>query len=124
MLGSLRCSRVLVVALVAAALAALAMPAFAAADWGAIAVSPRTGKFGVSYDYPTAGRAKRRAVHECHQLGCRAAVWVFDGYAALVLKTDGVFVAGVGKTRNLAFLRARERAHEATAKRYAWVYSG
>ena len=123
MLGSLRRSRVLVVAMTAAAVAALAIPAFAAADWGAIAVSSRTGKVGVAYDYPTVGRAKQRAIHECHQLGCRAAVWVFDGYAALVLKRSGVFVAGVGKTRNLAFAKARERAHE-EARRIAWVYSG
>jgi Domain of unknown function (DUF4189) len=124
MLGSLRRTRVLVVAMAAVAVLVLAVPAFAAADWGAIAISPRTGKVGVAYDYPTAGRAKHRAIHECHQLGCRAAVWVFDGYAALVLKRNGVFVAGVGKTRNLAYLKARERAHDGSAKRYAWVYSG
>ncbi len=103
---------------------ALATPALAAADWGAIAVSPRTGKVGVSYDYPSAHRAKKRALHECHQLGCRVAVWVANQYAALVLKHDGVFVAGVGRTKNLAFAKARERAHDPTAKRWAWVYSG
>ncbi|HEY2479222.1 MAG TPA: DUF4189 domain-containing protein [Solirubrobacterales bacterium] len=103
---------------------ALAAPALAAADWGAIAVSPRTGKIGVAYDFGSSGHAKRRALHECHQLGCRVAVWVFDGYAALVLKHNGVFVAGVGRTRNLAFPKARERAHEPVAKRYAWVFSG
>ena len=104
--------------------AGLAAPAFAAADWGAIAVSPRTGKVGVSYDYPTAHRAKQRALHDCHQLGCRVAVWVANQYAALVLKRNGVFVAGVGPTKNLAFAKARERAHEPTAKKYAYVYSG
>lgn len=124
MLGSLRRTRVLVLALIAAAAMALAAPAFAAADWGAIAVSPRTGKVGVAYNFSSAHHAKQRALHECHQLGCRAAVWVFDGYAALVLKRNGVFVAGVGRTKNLAFAKARDRAHEPTAKRYAWVYSG
>ena len=103
---------------------ALAAPALAAADWGAIAVSPRTGKVGVSYDYPTANRAKKRALHECHQLGCRVAVWVHDEYAALVLKRNGVFVAGVGRTKNLAFAKARERAHESSAKKWASVFSG
>jgi hypothetical protein len=117
--GKTRRICILVTVLAAAALA-LAVPAFAAADWGAIAVSPRTGKVGVAYDYPSAGRAKHRAIQECNQLGCRAAVWVFDGYAALVLKRNGVFVAGVGKTRNLAFLKARERSHDGSAKRYAW----
>jgi hypothetical protein len=103
---------------------ALAAPALAAAVWGAIAVSPRTGKVGVSYDYPTAKRAKKRALHECHQLGCRVAVWVRNQYAALVLKHNGVFVAGVGRTKNLAFAKARDRAHDRTAKKWAWVFSG
>ena len=117
-------TRVFLLAAACALALGLAAPAFAAADWGAIAVSPRTGKVGVSYDYPTAHRAKRRALHECHQLGCRVAVWVHNQYAALVLKRNGVFVAGVGVTKNLAFAKARGRAHEMTAKKYAWVYSG
>jgi serine/threonine-protein kinase len=118
-------SQVLVLAAVCALALGLAAPAFAAADWGAIAVSPRTGKVGVSYDYSSAHRAKQRALHECHQLGCRVAVWVANQYAALVLKrSDGVFVAGVGPTKNLAFATARERAHEPTAKKIAWIYSG
>jgi hypothetical protein len=124
MSGRTKRSRIFVLAAVCALASGLAVPAFAAADWGAIAVSPRTGKVGVSYDYPTANRAKKRALHECHQLGCRVAVWVANQYAALVLKRNGVFVAGVGPTKNLAFAKARERAHEHTAKKYAWVYSG
>jgi uncharacterized protein DUF4189 len=103
---------------------ALAVPALAAADWGAIAVSPRTGKVGVSYDYPSAHRAKRRALNDCHQLGCQVVVWVANQYAALVLKHSGVFVAGVGPTKNLAFAKARDRAHDHTAKKIAWIYSG
>src|ERR1700749_2457327 len=117
-------TRLFVSTAIATALLALAVPAFAAADWGAIAVSPRTGKVGVSYDYTTAHRAKQRALHECHQLGCRLAVWGSNQYAALVLKRNAVFVAGVGLTKNLAFAKARERAHEPSAKKYAWIYSG
>jgi Domain of unknown function (DUF4189) len=116
--------RVSVLAAVCALALGLTAPAFAAADWGAIAVSPHTGKVGVGYDFPTAHQAKQRALHECHQLGCQLAVWVANQYAALVLKHNGVFVAGVGPTKNLAFAKARERAHEPTAKKYAWVYSG
>jgi hypothetical protein len=124
MSGRTKRSRILVLSTVCALALGLAAPAFAAADWGAIAVSPRTGKVGVSYDYSSAHRAKQRALHECHQLGCRVAVWVHDQYAALVLKRNGVFVAGYGVSKNLAFAKARERAHEPTAKKYAWVYSG
>jgi hypothetical protein len=103
---------------------ALAAPALAAADWGAIAVSPRTGKVGVSYDYSSAHKPKKRALHECHQLGCQVAVWVSNQWAALVLKHNGVFVAGVGPTKNLAFAKARDRAHDHTAKKIAYVFSG
>jgi hypothetical protein len=117
-------TRLFVSTAIVTALLALAVPALAAADWGAIAVSPRTGKVGLAYDYSSAHRAKQRALHECHQLGCRLAVWVSNQYAALVLKRNGVFVAGVGLTKNLAFAKARERAHEPTAKKYAWIYSG
>jgi hypothetical protein len=117
-------TKLFMLAAIAAVAMALAAPALAAADWGAIAVSPHTGKIGVGYDFPSAAGAKHRAINQCHQLGCRAAVWVQNGYAALVLKRDGVFVAGVGRTKNLAFATARERAHEPTAKRYAWVFSG
>ena len=124
MLGRARRIRVLVIASTAVLLMALAVPAFAAADWGAIAVNPRTGKVGVSYDYSTSHHAKKRALAQCHQRGCQVAVWVSSQYAALVLKRNGVFVAGVGRTRNLAFEKAKERAHERSAKRYAWVYSG
>lgn len=103
---------------------ALAAPALASADWGAIAVSPRTGKVGVSYDYPTAHRAKKRALNECHQRGCRVAVWVRNQWAALVLKRNGVFVAGVGLSKHAAFHKARERAHDSSAKKVAYVFSG
>jgi hypothetical protein len=124
MMGRTKHSRVFVLAVVCALALGLAAPALAAADWGAIAVSPQTGKVGVSYDYPTAQRAKQRALHECHQPSCRVAVWVKNQYAALVLKRSGIFVAGVGLTKNLAFAKARERAHEQSAKKYAWIYSG
>jgi hypothetical protein len=123
MLGSMQRTRILVIAAIAALALALAAPALASADWGAIAVNPKTGKVGVSYDYPSAHRAKKRALSQCHQRACRVAVWVSDQYAALVLKRDGVFVAGVGLTKDLAFRKARERAHESHAKRVAWIYS-
>jgi CubicO group peptidase (beta-lactamase class C family) len=125
MSGTTKRTRVFVLAAACTLALALAVPAFAAADWGAIAVNTHTGKVGVSYDYPTAHRAKKRARNECHQRGCQVAVWVRNQYAALVLKrNNGVFVAGVGLTKNLAFAEARRRAHEPHAKKIAWIYSG
>jgi hypothetical protein len=103
---------------------ALLVPASAAqADWGSIAVNPQTGKTGYSFDYDTIGGAKRRARHECGK-GCVFAVAVRNGYAALVLKQNGVFVAGVGRTRHIAFRAARHRAHEQAARKVTWVFSG
>jgi hypothetical protein len=101
-----------------------ALPVAAQADWGAIAVNPVTGRTGVSFDYRTAAGAKHRARRECGGGGCRAAVWVLNQYAALVVKRNGVFVAGVGRTKSLAYRRARERAHERSARRVVWVFSG
>src|ERR1700755_164628 len=101
MLRRTRRIRVLSIASIVALMLALAVPAFAAADWGAIAVNPRTGKVGVSYDYSNSRQAKKRALAQCHQRGCRVVVWVANDYAALVLKRDGAFVAGIGRTRNL-----------------------
>jgi uncharacterized protein DUF4189 len=112
------CSLALALVLLAAA------PAAAQAYYGAIAVNPFTGRYGVSYDYNTAAGAKHRALRECHQQKCRIAVWVRNGYAALVLKHNGVFVAGAGNSKHSAFARARHRAHEQSARSITWVFSG
>jgi Domain of unknown function (DUF4189) len=101
-----------------------ALPTAAEAHWGAIAVDQATGATGVSYGYRTVSGASHRARRECKKSDCRTAVSVFNGYAALILKRSGAFVTGVGKTRGLAFNRARERAHEKSARPIAWVFSG
>jgi opacity protein-like surface antigen len=104
---------------------ALAIPAVAAADWGAIALDPHTGKVGLSYDYSSAGRAKHRALKECHRLGCRVAVYVHDGWGALVQKrTNGYYFAGYGPSKAAAFQEATRRAHDFGARHVADVFSG
>ena len=108
----------------AASLALLfALPVAAQAHWGAIAVDPGTGATGVSYGYRTVAEAKQRAIRECDG-SCRIAARVHNGYAALVLKRDGAFVGGVGRTKSRAYRRAHQRAHEPGARRVAWVFSG
>ncbi len=108
----------------AASLALLfALPVAAQAHWAAIAVNPATGATGVSYGYPSVDGAKRRARRECG-VGCRIAARVHNAYAALVRRHDGAFVAGAGESRSVAFHRARERAHEQSARHIVWVYSG
>ena len=103
----------------------LAAPAAAEADWGSIAVDPLTGNYGVSYDYGSAVAAQNRARAECKTNHCKAAVWVRNGYAALVQKRkNGFYFGGIGRTKQEAFAQAEHRAHESGAKHIAWVFSG
>jgi hypothetical protein len=112
---------------VAATLAALMLllvaPAAAEASWGAIAIDPPSGKVGYSRQQPSAAAAKKKALNECGENHCKVAVWVFNGYGAVVKKKSGLYIAGIGATKNLAFKDARERAHE-SAPAVAWVFSG
>lgn len=102
-----------------------AVPAAAQAYWGAIAVNPATGAYGVSYNYNTANGAKHRALNECKGQKCRVAVWVRNGWAALVFKNkNNVFVAGAGDTEREAVAKARSRAHDSSARKVTTVYSG
>lgn len=114
----------LVLATAAAALF-LALPVAAQADWGAIAVDPLTGHYGVAYDYNTAHGAQHRAKVECHTKHCKVAVWVRNGYAALVQKrSNGFYFAGYGHSKHAAFHRAIRRAHEPNPRRITWIFSG
>jgi len=54
----------------------------------------------------------------------KAALWVFNGYGAVVKKKNGLYISGLGRTKNLAFKDARQRAHDSTARSIAWVFSG
>jgi hypothetical protein len=109
----------------AAAALLLAAPAAAQAAWGAIAVDPDSGRHGVSFDYGTASAAQHRARVECGTGHCKVAVWVSNGYAALVQKrSNDLYFAAYGKTRHAAFALASHRAHEAGARHVASVFSG
>lgn len=109
----------------AAAALLLAAPAAAQAAWGAIAVDPITGRYGVSFDYNTARGAQHRARVECGSNHCKAAVWVANGYAALVQKrSNGLYFAGYGKSKHAAFKVATRRAHEPNPRHVASVFSG
>ena len=125
--SSIRSGRLAVrtAAALAAASLTLALPAAAQAAWGAIAVDPVTGRYGVSFELNTASGAQHRARVECHTSHCKVAVWVANGYAALVQKrTNGFYFAGFGKSRHAAFAKAVSRAHEPGARRVTWVFSG
>jgi Domain of unknown function (DUF4189) len=101
-----------------------AAPAAAQAYWGAIAVDPATGAYGVSYEYDTVAAAKQRARNECGSSHCRIAAWVSNGFAALVRKDNGVYFAAIGRTENRARHNARKRAHDSGARYVTSVFSG
>ena len=114
-----------IAATVAALVLILAIPAAAEAYWGAIAIDPYSGKVGLSYDYNSSSGAKQRALRECHKSRCRIAVFVHNGWAALVQKRrNGLYFAGYGRTKAAAFHEATRRAHEPGARRVAHVFSG
>ncbi|HEX5711986.1 MAG TPA: DUF4189 domain-containing protein [Solirubrobacterales bacterium] len=101
----------------------LAVPAAASASWGAIAIEPTSGKVGYARGQDSAAAAKEFALKECGGGKCKVAVWVSNGYGAVVKKKNGVYIAGHGRTKNIATRDARERAHE-KAPLVAWVFSG
>jgi hypothetical protein len=117
---------VAVVSIAATLMLVFAGAASARGFWGAIAVDPETGITGKSFDFPTAKAAQRQAIAVCEVRGdgCKVAVWVTNGWAALVKKHNGVYIGGLGRTKHLAIVDARRRAHEKSAALVASVFSG
>ncbi len=115
--------RTLIPLLVSLALLLVA-PAGAEASWGALAIDPETGKLGYGRNESSAVRAQERARAECGTGDCKVAVWVFNGYGALVQKKNGLYFAGLGKTKAQAFRNARKHANDGKARKVAWVFSG
>jgi hypothetical protein len=115
-----------VVAAAATLMLVFAGSASAGSYWGAIAVDPETGITGKSFDFRTAKAAQRQAIAVCevHGDGCKVAVWVTNGWAALVKKHNGVYIGGLARTKRLAIADARRRSHEKTAALVATVFSG
>jgi hypothetical protein len=100
-----------------------AVPAAAHAYWGSIAIEPQTGAVGISAGKSTAQAAKRAAKNRCGDPHCKSALWVSNGWGAVVKKKSGVYIAGLGRTRAKAFANARKRAGE-QAPAFASVFSG
>lgn len=113
--------RVVALTAIAATSLALAVPAAASADYGAIAVNPNTAASGVSFGYNKKRNAKRRAKRECPGR-CRITVWVRNGCAATVVNDRGFYSAAARKKR-----RAIRKAHRKAPGRdrlVAWTCSG
>jgi hypothetical protein len=115
--------RSLALALVSLALL-LAAPALAQASWGSIAINPETGKKGIASGKATAQDAKDAAKNRCGDPHCKSALWVFNGWGAVVQKKNGVYISALGTTKAKAFSNARKRAGENSARTVASVFSG
>src|SRR4051812_42811771 len=64
-----------------ALLVALAIPSLSlAANYGAVAYSPGTGKYGKSQKCPTRELAERAAIADCGTDDARALTWAYNGY--------------------------------------------
>jgi hypothetical protein len=109
------------IVLAVVASAALAIPATASADYGAIAVNPGTAASGVSFGYNSRKGAKRRARRECPG-SCRITVWVRNGCAATVVNDEGFYSAAARKKRR-AIRRAKRKA-PGPDELVAWTCSG
>ena len=65
------------------------------------------------------------AVCEVRGDGCKVAVWVTNGWAALVKKHSGLYIGGLGRTKGRGDPRdARGGEHEASSHLVATVFSG
>lgn len=70
-------------------------------NWGAIAYSTRTGRWGLVYDYPTQAKAVNAAVVRCGVRDCQAVVWFRNGCGAFA-KGGSAYGWGIGNTRAIA----------------------
>jgi serine/threonine protein kinase, bacterial len=67
-------------------------------NWGAIAYSESTGRYGYVYDYPSQAAAINSAVERCKAQDCRAVVWFKNSCAALA-KGGTNYGYSIGDTR-------------------------
>lgn len=100
----------------------LAVPAAAFAAYGAIAINPHTGAWGIGYNASTKRRAESVALKRCSG-NCRVVVWVRNGCAAVVVGPLR-YVSGIGSTKASAIAAARRHAHHPHAPLRAWTCSG
>ena len=81
-------------------------------NWGAIAYSTRTGRWGAVYNYATQAKAVNAAVVRCGADDCQAVVWFRNGCGAFA-KGRGAYGWGLGATR----AEAEEKALAACRQR-------
>lgn len=91
----------LIVFLVVCLVSVASPPARSAAqrdNWGAIAYSTSTGRWGLVYNYPTQAKAVNAAVVRCGVRDCQAVVWFRNGCGAFA-KGTRAYGWGIGNSR-------------------------
>jgi hypothetical protein len=61
------------------------------ADYGAIAYSPSTQKYGYSYNCYSLAEARLVALQNCPVSDAKVVVWVHNGWAALAVNDTGAY---------------------------------
>jgi hypothetical protein len=74
-------------------------------NWGAIAYSTSTGRYGFAYDYASQAQAVNSAVERCKARDCQAVVWFVNSCGAFA-KGDSAYGWGIGNTRAIAESKA------------------
>jgi serine/threonine protein kinase, bacterial len=74
-------------------------------NWGALAYSDSTGRYGFAYDYASQAQAINAAVERCKARDCRGVVWFRNSCGAFA-KGNGAYGWGIGDSRGLAEAKA------------------
>lgn len=86
--------------------------------YGALVYSPKTGKYGYSWNHPTRSAAERAALAECKEDDAKVLTWVKFGWAVLVIAEDKGYgydeVHGAGVTDTDAERAAMKKLRENT----------
>ena len=90
--------------------------------WGAIAYSTATGRYGLTYDFPTQAKAINASVVKCGARDCKAVVWFVNSCGAFA-KGSGASGWGIGRTRADAEEKALAecRKHGGACRVVAWA---
>ncbi len=80
------------------------------ASFGAIAYSPETGKYGVSWGHPSRYKAQKAARNFCGHWSCEPVVWVQGGCAALAVSNDPFGLNWVGWSYQPTLVAAQQQS--------------
>src|SRR5436190_6267409 len=122
------CPAFVLSALVAALFAPLAGAADAKIDpdkYGALVYSPKTGKYGYSWNHDSRAAAEKAALAQCKEPDAKVLTWVKFGWAVLVIAEDNCYgfdeVHGDGVTDADAEKKAMKKLREQTKAKVTTV---